>query len=161
MIRIKNSISTIGGGRKGIKSSATTKPKHQLNAVWTSKKGIGKPKKTSLNESEHEIQSKFVKWFREEYPDLIVFSVPNGTLTSIGIAKKMVREGALKGVPDLFIPHPHGYYHGFFIEFKSKTGILRQEQKDIINILESEGYKVAVCRSFEDAKNLVERYIRE
>lgn len=139
---------------------ATAKPKHQLNAVWSSKKGIGKLKKASLNESEHEIQSKFVKWFREEYPDLIVFSVPNGTLTSIGIAKKMVREGALKGVPDLFIPHPHphGDYHGFFIEFKSKTGILRQEQKDIINILESEGYKVAVCRSFENAKDLVQLY---
>src|SRR5574343_930993 len=161
MIRVKNLTSMTGGGRQVIKSLATTKPKHQLNAVWTSKKRLGKPKKASLNESEHEIQSKFLRWFREQYPDPTVFSVPNGTLTSIGIAKKMVREGALKGVPDLFIPHPHGYYHGFFIEFKSKTGILRQEQKDIIHILESEGYKVAVCRSFEDAKNLVERYMRE
>lgn len=106
--------------------------------------------------SEHQEQVKFVKWLRVTHPDLLIHSIPNGAnlagsqLQRCKQWNKLRAEGALSGVPDLFIPELRLY-----IEMKSATGKLSDAQKKVIPKLEKAGYKVAVCYSGDQAISLV------
>jgi len=111
------------------------------------------------------IQQQCVHWFRKSFPDKVIFSIPNGaylynykgfSLQAI----RLVREGMLAGVPDLFIPSPSpdGRYHGMFIEMKSEKGKLSEKQKVVIDYLMKNGYRVVVCKDFEQFENEVNSY---
>ncbi len=69
--------------------------------------------------------------------------------------------GMKKGVPDLMLPIPMKGYHGLFIELKTDKGRLSQEQKNWIKALTTFGYKAAVCRGWEEAKDTLEEYIND
>jgi hypothetical protein len=106
--------------------------------------------------TEHQEQSAFVKWLRVCHPNLLVHSIPNGANLA-GSANqrgrqwnKLKAEGALAGVPDLFIPELRLY-----IEMKTATGRLTESQKKVIPRLESAGYQVAVCKGHKEAIALV------
>jgi len=103
--------------------------------------------------TEHEEQRTFVQWFRRKFPDVRIFSIPNGGWRSPATAAKLKVEGLSKGVPDLFIPAWRT-----FIEMKRvKGGRLSPEQEDWKEYLESIGYVVFVCHGCEAAiKNMEE-----
>lgn len=91
------------------------------------------------------------------FPEKRIFSIPNGARTAMSVAVRLKRTGLLSGVPDLFIPHAHGGYFGFFIEIKSKTGRISDEQSDFLHFLGGQKYRVACFNTFEDfAKNVAE-----
>ena len=98
-------------------------------------------------------------WLRAFYPDLIVAAIPNGGTRKAREAIKLKAEGVLAGMPDLFIAEIVGNFHGLFIEMKSEGGVLSQEQKKIHAQLLLRGYAVQVCRSFEEGKIAVEKYL--
>lgn len=102
--------------------------------------------------SEHEEQVRLVHWFKKNYPDVGIFAIPNGGHRNKVTAYKMKMEGQSKGVPDLFIPEWR-----LFIEMKrQKGGSLSTEQKEWKEYLDSVGYRVEVCRGFEEAKKVIE-----
>jgi len=92
-----------------------------------------------------------------KYKDLL-FAIPNGAFLHgektqrIKQWKKLESEGAKKGVPDLFLALPNEGYHGLFIEMKSATGSLSLDQKMYLKMLHQNGYRVEVCKSFDDFK---------
>ena len=94
----------------------------------------------------------------------LAYSTQNGVWLSdrsksYQIAAKQRKEGLLKGLPDLCLPYPQKKYHGFYIEMKRvKGGVVSPEQLDIIKQLEQQGYYVAVCRGFEEAKKEIDNY---
>ena len=116
----------------------------------------------SLNPSEHQIQAAFVEWCRLHeirYPGLFMgFAVPNGGLRNKSVAQKLQAEGVRAGVLDWCLPVSNEQYHGLFIEFKSKTGVLSTNQKAEIRMLEFYGWKTAVCRSVEEAIEVIKTY---
>ena len=68
--------------------------------------------------------------------------------------------GVKAGVPDLFYPVPLHGYHGLFIEMKSQDGgRLSEQQKKWLKVLDSFGYKIAVCKGWEEARAVLEEYI--
>jgi hypothetical protein len=111
--------------------------------------------------SEHLEQVKFVKWVKVNHPDLLIHSIPNGANLAGSQTQrckqwqKLKSEGALSGVPDLFIPELRLY-----IEMKFGKNTLSDAQKKVIPCLEKAGYKVAVCYSGEDAIKLVSDLIK-
>lgn len=109
---------------------------------------------------EHAIQTSCVVWFRLQYPNGLIFSIPNGAYCGVRQARKLKAEGMTKGYPDLCIPMArHGYNH-LYIEMKNgKKGVLSDDQKSIIAFLESQGSKCIVCRSFDDFTNAVNAYL--
>lgn len=125
--------------------------------IGTKKGAIKRP---LVKISEHEIQSSFVQWFRLQHPEYVIFAIPNGTRCSIGTARKMVKEGALAGVPDIFIAAPTNKAYGLFLEFKTPTGKLSEKQKEIGARLVYRGYAVVTVRSFDDAVSVWEYYLR-
>ena len=101
--------------------------------------------------TEHEEQREFVAWFRQRYPGVLIFAIPNGGHRNKITAAKLKAEGVVKGVPDLFIPEER-----LFVEMKrEKGGRLSPEQRDLILYFYECGYKCFVCKGAEDAKKQI------
>ena len=107
--------------------------------------------------TEHEEQRELVRWFRQTWPGVLIFAIPNGGQRSAATAGRLKAEGVVPGVPDLFAPA-----WGLWIEMKrAKGGVVSPEQKRMIKALESVGYCVLVCRGCEDAKAQIEQHIKD
>jgi hypothetical protein len=101
--------------------------------------------------TEHEEQRELVRWFRQTWPVMRIFAIPNGGARSAATAGRLKVEGVSPGVPDLFIPA-----FKLWVEMKrTKGGSLSAEQKDWIKYLESVGYCVIVGKGAEDAKEKI------
>jgi len=98
--------------------------------------------------SESHEQQEVVKWFRQTYKDVLIYSTPNGGSRSISEACRLKCEGVVKGIPDLFIPAWR-----LWVEMKKVSGgKVSEEQKSVINYLQSVGYSAIVCAGAEEAK---------
>jgi hypothetical protein len=98
--------------------------------------------------TEHEEQREVVRWFRQTWPGVRIFAVPNGGARSKATAGRLKAEGVASGVPDLFVPAWR-----LWIEMKRvKGGRLSAEQKDWIDYLQNVGYCVIVGKGADDAK---------
>lgn len=101
--------------------------------------------------TEHEEQRKLVHWFRQTWPGMRIFAIPNGGARSAATAGRLKAEGVSPGVPDIFIPALK-----LWVEMKrTKGGSLSAEQKDWIKYLESVDYCVIVGKGAEDAKEKI------
>lgn len=127
-------------------------------------------RRNSLNKSAHtyqpsedDIQEACVNWFRLQYKTHsgLLFSVPNGARTSISVARRLVRTGLLKGVPDLFLAVSRGVYHGLFIEMKRPDNYAKPHQREKIAELEAQGYLVMICKSLEEFMRVIEFYFSQ
>lgn len=96
-----------------------------------------------------------------KYPELaMLFHIPNGGKRDARTAAILKRQGVKAGVPDLCLPVPRGGYHGLFIELKTKTGRLSDNQERWLKALTIEGYKAIVCYGHEEATEALANYIR-
>lgn len=119
-----------------------------------------KPRKTRV-EHESNMQIACVRWFRFQYRDVLIFSIPNGGKRGKTTAYFMKLEGALAGVPDLCVPVAKGGYHGLYLELKDgDKGKQSEAQKAIIEELQRQNYKVVVVRSLEQFMNTINEYMR-
>lgn len=101
--------------------------------------------------TEHEEQREVVRWFRQQWPDVRIFAIPNGGARSPTTAVRLKAEGVSAGVPDLFVP---GW--ALWIEMKrTKGGRVGPDQKDWMDYLYSIGHRVIVCHGAEDAKRQI------
>lgn len=116
-----------------------------------------------MNHAESKLQAACVKWFRLQYPDTLIFAIPNGGARSAITGAILKAEGVLAGVPDLFVAKSGHvddiYYDGLFIEMKSGKGKQTESQKEIQKRLQAAGYYVEVCHSFDEFKETVEWYM--
>lgn len=110
---------------------------------------------------EHDLQVGCVRWFRLAYPSLgrLLFAIPNGGQRNVIVARKLKAEGVVAGIPDLFLAVKRGGYGGLFIEMKNGSkGKLSEAQKTMCDLLQTAGYKIAVCRSFEEFEHTIKLY---
>ena len=116
--------------------------------------------KTTASEivpSEDQEQMMLVQWFRRTYPDVRIFSVPNGGHRHPAVAAKLKATGVASGVPDLFIPAWR-----LWVEMKrTKGGSLSAEQKDWIKYLESVGFCCIVGKGADDAKRQISAFFNQ
>jgi len=99
----------------------------------------------------------------KDKPELayLIYSSQNG-IPSSAIAKKMAKlNGLVVGVCDVFVSIPNSKYHGLYIEFKTKTGILSQQQKIFMHLVKLQGYDAVVMRESETAFNYLIKYLGE
>ena len=114
-----------------------------------------------MQQNEHYEQSAVIQWFRLAYPKLIIFAIPNAAKRSPQLANYMKAEGMLAGVADLFLMKPSKTHHGLFIEMKSKTGKLTDQQKYFLEQAKAQGYATCVCFSFEEAQAVITNYLQD
>lgn len=106
-------------------------------------------------QKESVLQTACVKWFRLQYPDLIIYAVPNGGSRNIREAQRLKTEGVLAGVADLVVLLPQG--KSLYIEMKVKGNKQTDNQKEFQKIAENLGHPYTVCYSFEEFKDVIER----
>lgn len=113
--------------------------------------------------SEDTIQAQVIRWANLQasvYPELArLFHVPNGGQRHAAVAAKLKGQGVKPGVPDLCLPVPRFGCPGLWIEMKTADGRVSTNQKDWIAYLKGAGYRVEVCRSFEEARSALLDYL--
>lgn len=112
----------------------------------------------NLNLTEFEIQKSIVRYL--ELRKILYFAIPNGELRSKATGAKLKRMGVKAGVPDLFICHPSRDSYGLFLEIKSSSGRLSQQQTVWFDELEARNYRVEIVRSLDEAIEIVRAYLR-
>lgn len=123
----------------------------KLEAARTQKR---KRKPRHIEES---IQVACVKWFRLQYPNLVIFAVPNGGSRNLYEAKNMKESGTLAGVADLVIVGNGGKV--LFVEMKA--GKNKQEDSQVLfqNKVEKLGHKYIICRSKEQFMKEIDLWV--
>tara|TARA_R110000772_G_scaffold28937_2_gene72674 strand:- start:163 stop:543 length:381 start_codon:yes stop_codon:yes gene_type:complete len=110
-----------------------------------------------ISPSEHSEQVGFINWFRSQYPEILIFAIPNGEKRAISVAKRLKAEGVVRGVPDLFIPA-----WNLWIEMKRVSGgRLSTDQKQMISYLENIGHTVIVGKGATDASQHIRKFMEK
>jgi VRR-NUC domain len=116
----------------------------------------------NLTPLEYDEQVAIIEWC-DCHPDprpRRIYSHLNGVRLHPKVAKDAKAAGARKGIPDLFLPIPEGYYHGLYIELKrTKGGILSMDQEEYIQVLRDWGYRVEVCYGAQQAIEAIKNYL--
>ena len=109
-------------------------------------------------------QEAVVRWMEANYPRLVFSANISGTrrgtkLQRILNGKEAKRLGYRRGIPDITIYKAVGAYHGLMIEMKSEVGRESDDQKQVRELLEAEGYSVKVCKGRLEAILEINKYI--
>lgn len=116
---------------------------------------------------EHREQAKLVRWARMCAARSGVEALrwlhhsPNGGRRDKFTAAQMVALGTSAGFPDLILPVRVGELSGLAIEMKSPDGKgrLTALQRDWLEHLEANGWRVLVCESADEASEEIARYL--
>ncbi len=114
-----------------------------------------------MRHEESNIQKNCVTWFRLQYPSIarLLFAVPNGGARNAREAGIMKGEGVTAGVADIILLHPSGTYHSLCVEFKTAKGRQSPAQKEWQALVEANGNKYIVCRSFDEFRTHIKQYL--
>jgi hypothetical protein len=117
-------------------------------------------KRTNPKHEESKLQRACVAWLRIQYPEYVLFAVPNGGFRNAKEAGILKAEGVLAGVADLFLMFPNKGYMGMFIEMKYGSGKQSSEQVRFQKNAEALGYKYIVSNSLEGFMKEINEYIK-
>ena len=117
-----------------------------------------------MKQYEAEIQIMLFQWAQlsaGKYPELkLLYHCPNGGSRNKIEAARLKAQGVRAGIPDLFLPVARSGYYGLYLELKSAKGRLQDTQKAWLNELSQQGYKTAVCFSFDAARDTIINYLK-
>lgn len=124
----------------------------------------GRPKKIGDRSVESAAQAAVVDWAAEAVGTVderlaYLYAIPNGTRSSIHVAKRMKREGVRKGVSDLHLPVPVGGWAGLWIEMKAPGKSPTPAQRDWLLAMQRVGHFSAVCHHAGEAILLLTNYL--
>lgn len=123
-----------------------------------------RPKKKSINPSEHQIQAAVIQWWarvHQQYglPWFALAAIPNGGARDAITGSLLRSEGVRPGSPDLMLPAVRFPFAGLFLELKTPVGRVSDSQKDWLEYLSGAGYKCAVCRTLDAAIATITDYL--
>lgn len=91
----------------------------------------------------------------------LLYSIPNEGKRNYKNASRMIAEGLVKGIPDLQLAIAIEPYHGLYIEMKRIRGSkTTEEQKEMAKLLKEQGYRVEVCKGFDQARSVFMDYLK-
>lgn len=110
-------------------------------------------------------QTQLFTWARYasgKYPELeLMYHIPNGGKRTKSEAARFKLQGVKPGIPDIFLPAPHGEYAGLYIELKRlQGGKVSDLQQKTIHELKQQGYYAAVCLGAEAAQKEILYYLQ-
>jgi hypothetical protein len=102
--------------------------------------------------SEATLQTKCVSWFDEEFKELhdLLYHNYNNPPNRIA-GSRLKKQGLRKGIPDLSLAAGNLLY----IENKTETGVLSDDQIKVHSQLKKAGFQVVVCRDLSHFKEIV------
>lgn len=100
-----------------------------------------------MQEIEHNIQVACVNYFRYQFPNLLIYAVPNGGQRNAVVAAKLKAEGAMAGVADLVIVTKDRH---IYVEMKTPKGKQTHKQVEFEKHVKALGHHYHVCHSLEE-----------
>ena len=118
---------------------------------------------SAMKHTEENTQMACVRWFAYAYPKLtpLLHHSPNGGRRNAREGARFKAMGTRKGFPDLALFFPSIPFHGLFVEMKTAHGRQQPSQKQWQQLAEWAGYKYVVCRSFDDFRTEIVKYLHE
>lgn len=119
-------------------------------------------------EQEHKQISEYIKY---QYPNVIFNTDMSGMKLTIGQGKKAAGLRSKDKFPDIIIYHVNNDYAGLFIELK-KTGTKLykkdltfksehlEQQHETLQRLQARGYKAVFAIGFDQAKTIIDNYMK-
>ena len=139
-----------GGNRFYAAAYGKPMPPELEAPVREAKKPRAAPKPSEVP-LEHDEQRAFVKWFRTQYPTVLIFAVPNAAMRDYKLAAYLRSEGMFAGIPDLHIPEWRTV-----IEMKRQKGsTVSAEQYWCEKYYKRIGWDHFFCYGFDDAKQKI------
>ena len=119
---------------------------------------------TAGSGSESAEQKNLILWWgmmrQHLAPNVLLYAIPNGGARSLATGARLKSEGALAGIPDLFLACARSGRHGLYIELKRRTGgRVSQSQRNLFPLLEAQGYGVVVAHGWKEAAEAVTAYL--
>lgn len=119
--------------------------------------------------TEADEQKMFVKYWRLQHPDILIFADMKGVNLNIVQAANAKAAGCISGWPDLFIARKNKSFAGCFIELKRTGTRLRKkngdwasphiaEQGSVQQKLRDAGYYAEFAVGFDEAVRQAEEY---
>lgn len=114
-------------------------------------------------DAEQEALFRWAAYMAGTWPELrYMHHIPNGGSRNKAEAARLKRQGVRAGVPDICLPAARGGWHGLYIELKrQKGGRASPEQREWVEYLEKAGYCARICHGWDEAREMVERYMRK
>jgi len=108
--------------------------------------------------SERDLQTICVTYFRQTYPDYLIWSSLSGIKLSgkqkYGVLESERKSGFIRGIPDLYAALPNG--KSLHIEMKTPSGKQSTDQVTMEANLTKLGHKYYICRSLQEFKQIIE-----
>lgn len=142
------------------------KPTAKARATPKRGKGSGAGANARPARSEH-VEAvtlmRMVRLHEARYPDLLnLTAIPHGGARHPVVAAKLKAEGVRKGYPDYLLDVARQGFHGLRIELKrtnAKPSDTADEQHDWHDRLRAAGYRVDLCKGWEDAWRVLCDYL--
>lgn len=113
--------------------------------------------------SESQEQQALFEWAAYQagkWPELRwMYHIPNEGLRNPRTGARLKKEGLKPGVPDICLPVPRGGYHGLFIELKAGKNKPTETQIEWLQELVRQGYAAGWCTGWEQAAEMIKRYM--
>ena len=90
----------------------------------------------------------------------LLHHIPNGGSRNKAEAANLKAQGVKSGVPDLCLPVARRDYHGLYIEMKTETGRVSDNQQWWIQELNHQRYLAVVCYGWKEAVQCLTDYLR-
>ncbi len=116
--------------------------------------------------AEDSLQIAVANYLRLAYPKVLWAHIANERQTSPQRGAKLKKMGVRAGMPDILIFAIGGVgidkeiYSGLAIELKIKPNKCTKPQLECLNLLENADWKTFICYSFEDAKWIIDKYLK-
>ena len=112
-----------------------------------------------MKHAEDQLQKQVADYLRWQYPKLLWIHCPNGGYRNPREAARFKSMGVLPGVADLLIFCPKNVYNGLCIELKVKPNKQSDSQKEFEKRIKEVYWDYHLCYTFEDAKNIIDKYL--
>ena len=132
-----------------------------LKALAEWERGVTTKAPKHQGHAEDDLQMQCVTWFRLQFPKFarLLHHSPNGGRRNAREGARFKKMGVQPGFPDLVLLVASQDCHALFIELKSATGRQEESQKEYQALVEAQGYRYALVRSFDEFKKLIENYM--
>ena len=121
---------------------------------------------------EERLQSQLARYIKLQYPNVVFTSESSGLRVPMGLAVQMKGQRSNHKLPDMIILESNEKYNGLVIELKKdyktlykKDGAFKKsehidKQRETLRLLKLQGYMAVFACGFEEAKNVVDYYMR-
>lgn len=132
-----------------------------LKALEDWQRGVTGKFRRHPGHAEDDLQMQCVRWFRLQFPKLarLLHHSPNGGRRDAREGARFKHMGTQAGFPDLILLVAANGYHALMLELKTRTGRQQDTQKEYQQLVEAQGYRYVVIRSFDQFRETIKDYL--